>query len=133
MNRHVFVSPLPFHLGGQFIHLFLNVRAGLVHSDGAYTTLVTEHLHKRFLLIGGPEGDGAVRMAQVDDRILRILAHHVEPACFGADGRHLLTHGDVQVLQEACGALETQSNGRFDESRKSHSALPYLSELHSIV
>ena len=114
------------------IHFYFYVRASLVHSDGAYTTVVTEHLDDGFLLIGGPEGDGAVRMAQVDDRILRILAHDVQPACFGAHGRHLLPNGHVQVLQEACCALETQTNGRLDESRNSPSGWPYLSQLYSI-
>lgn len=40
-----------------------DLRARLVHSDGAHTALVTEHLYKGFLLVWWPEGDRTISMA----------------------------------------------------------------------
>lgn len=80
---------------------------------------MTEHLGQGFFLIGRPEGDRAVGVAEVDDGVVRVLAHHVEPARLGAGGRHLLPHGHIQVLQEAGGALR---EGRFVSAERSRDA-----------
>lgn len=53
---------------------------------------MTEHLDKGFFLVGRPEGDRAVGVAEVDDGIMRVLAHHIKPASLGANGCHLLSH-----------------------------------------
>ena len=66
---------------------------------------MTEHLDEGFFLVGRPEGDGAVGVAEVDDGIMGVLTHHVKPARLGADGRHLLSHRHIQVLQETCSTL----------------------------
>lgn len=90
-----------------------DLRSRLVHSDGAHAAVVTQHLDEGLFLIGRPEGHRAVGVAQVDDGVVGVLAHHVQPARLGADGGHLLPHGHVQVLQETGRALKT---GRFGQS-----------------
>lgn len=90
----------------------LDSRARLVYSHRAHGPLVTEHLDESFFLIGRPQGDGAVGVAEVDDGILRVLAHHVQPASLGVDGCHFLSNRHIQVLQEACGTLRART-GRF--------------------
>lgn len=44
-------------------------------------------------------------VTQVYDGVVRVLAHHIQPAGLGADGCHLFAHGHVEVLQETCGTL----------------------------
>ena len=41
----------------------------------------------------------------MDNGIVGVLAHHIQPARLGADGCHLLSYRHVQVLQETCGTL----------------------------
>lgn len=60
-------------------------RARLVYSHRAHGSLMAEHLHKCFFLIGRPQRDRAIVMAQVDDGIVGVLAHHIQPAGLGAD------------------------------------------------
>lgn len=86
-------------------------RPRLVHSHGSHAALVAQHLDQRLLLVGGPQADRPVWMSQVDDGVTRILTHHVQSTGLGADGRHLLTHGHVQVLQETCGTLRRGGGG----------------------
>lgn len=59
--------------------------ARLVYSDRAHSSLMAEHLHKCFFLIGRPQRHHAIMMAQVDDGIVGVLAHHIQPASLGAD------------------------------------------------
>lgn len=68
---------------------------------------MTEHLDEGFFLVGRPECDCAVGVSQVDDGVMRVLTHHIKPTGLGADGRHLLPHRHIQVLQETCSALKT--------------------------
>lgn len=84
-------------------------RARLVYSYRSNSTLVTEHLHKSFLLVGWPEGDCSIGVSEVDDGISRVLAHHVKPASLGADGCHLLSHRHIQVLQKTCSTLRSKN------------------------
>lgn len=86
-------------------------RARLVYSHRAHATLVTEHLDEGFFLVGRPEGDRAVMVAQVDDGIVRVLAHHIKSAGLGADGCHFFSQRHIKVLQEACGTLRTRTGG----------------------
>lgn len=44
-------------------------------------------------------------VAQVDDGVVRVLAHHVKPAGLSADGCYLFAHRHIQVLQETCSTL----------------------------
>lgn len=73
---------------------------------------MAKHLHEGFFLIGRPERHRAIMMAQVDDGIVGVLAHRIQPACLGADCRHLLSHRDVEILQKTCSALKTDTDNR---------------------
>lgn len=96
-------------------------RARLVYSHRAHATLVTEHLDEGFFLVGRPEGDRAVMVAQVDDGVIRVLAHHIKSTRLGADGCHLLSHRHVKVLQETCSALRTRTRtGSFVRADYDH-------------
>lgn len=66
---------------------------------------MTQHLDEGFFLVGRPQGDRAVVVAQVYDGVVRVLTHHVQPSGLGADGCHLFAHRHVEVLQETCSAL----------------------------
>lgn len=111
-SRHLSTASMLSHMtDGTFQG---DSRARLVYSHWAHATLVTEHLDEGFFLVGWPEGDRAVMVAQVDDGIMRVLAHHIESARLGADGGHLLSHRHIKVLQETCSALRTRTRtGRF--------------------
>lgn len=85
-----------------------NSRSRLIYSDRAYAALVTEHLDEGLFLVGRPEGHSAIVVTQVDDGIVRVLAHYVKPASLGADGSHFLSNRHVQVLQETCSTLKTR-------------------------
>lgn len=74
---------------------------------------MTQHLDQGFVLVGRPQGDRAVVVAQVHDGVVRVLTHHVQPARLGADGRHLFAHRHVEVLQETCGTLVKENSGSF--------------------
>lgn len=80
------------------VKLLGDSRARLVYSNRAHGSLMAEHLHKGFFLIGRPECHCAIMMAQVDDGIVGVLAHHIQPASLGADCCHLLSHRDVEKL-----------------------------------
>lgn len=96
-------------------YLFLgDSRARLVHSDRAHSTLVAQHLYQGFFLVGRPQGDCAVRVAEVDDGVMRVVAHHVQTASLGADGCYLFPHRHIEVLQETCGTLKYGCNNRLN-------------------
>lgn len=66
---------------------------------------MTQHLDEGFILVGRPQGDRAVMVAQVYDGVVRVLAHQVQPSGLRADGCHLFAHRHVEVLQEARSTL----------------------------
>lgn len=85
--------PKPLITKPGLYHVFdWDSRASLVDGDRAHTSLVAEHLDKWLSLVWRPEGDSAVGVAQVDDGVVRVMGHHIQPASLGTDGHHLLTH-----------------------------------------
>lgn len=79
--------------------------ARLVNGQRADWTLVTQHLDEGFSLVGRPQADRAVMVAQVYDGVVRVLTHHVQPSGLGADGCHLFAHRHVEILQETRSTL----------------------------
>ena len=59
-----------------------------IHRQAPHGSSMRQHLHQRVSHVGRPQRDGAVRVAQVHDGVVRVLAHGVATAELGPKLRH---------------------------------------------
>lgn len=102
--------PKPLITKPGLYHVFdWDSRASLVDGDRAHTSLVAEHLDKWLSLVWRPEGDSAVGVAQVDDSIVWVMGHHIQPWCRWPPPPYLPTRpGTAGNLSHSRGGVEGQ-------------------------